>query len=73
MNKAFAGAKRRGAYARRADKPINACPYQDKRTHDGTNSVTFSRAFRVFWKDGWEEEDRAIKAMKEERKWMHKE
>lgn len=46
-------AKVRGLEAQLAGEPRDACPYEDKRTWRG--SVTWSRAFRTAWLDGWDE------------------
>ena len=42
-----------GQRARQDGEPKSACPYPDKRTARG--SVTFSRAFRNAWFEGWRE------------------
>jgi ribosome modulation factor len=34
--------------------PIDECPYPDHRNEYGR--ITWSRAFRIAWIDGWEEE-----------------
>lgn len=51
MNKAFDGAIRKGAEAYRRGDPVSTCPYQDKRKDCGR--LTWSRAFRAAWLDGW--------------------
>ena len=50
-NKAFLAAMRKGYLAAFDGKPLNACPYFDHRTLNG--SVTFSRAFIHAWEEGW--------------------
>ncbi len=53
MNRALEGARRKGRVACRAGAPRTANPYPDHRTWRG--AVTFSRAFRTAWRDGWDE------------------
>lgn len=50
--RAFLSAFNKGRAARREGKPKRANPYPDWRTdyHEG---VTFSRAFRGYWEEGW--------------------
>ena len=54
-NKALATAKRKGEQARRDGKAETENPYPDTRTWRG--HVTFARAFRRAWAEGWREED----------------
>lgn len=51
-NKALAGAQNKGMAAGLAGKPTTACPYGDVRTNRG--HVTWSRAFRRAWLQGWD-------------------
>ena len=51
-NKAILAAMRKGRHARIEGKP-RVCPYPDKTT-DYRNSVTFSRAFRNAWFEGYD-------------------
>lgn len=53
MNRAHAGAWKKGRKAALEGKPRSACPYEDHRTNNGRNSVTWSRTFMVAWDDGW--------------------
>ena len=48
---ALRGAYRKGWEAARAGLPAGACPYKDKRQHNG--KLTWSRAFIAAWHDGW--------------------
>lgn len=41
----------KGLDAGLAGLPADSCPYKDKRKSDGR--LTFSRAFRNAWRDGW--------------------
>lgn len=50
-NRAHASAWRKGYEAAEGGQPASANPYQDKRTDSG--KVTFSRAFRKAWAEGW--------------------
>ena len=50
-NPAMRGAYRKGYEACEAGEPQGACPYSDKRKHDGR--LTWSRAFAAAWHDGW--------------------
>jgi hypothetical protein len=50
-----------GAKARQANKPRFTCPYRDVRAWNG--AVTFSRAFRRFWLDGWDCADEFAKTV----------
>ena len=52
MSRALKGAWYKGVHAGLVGQPQEACPYEDKRKHDGR--LTFSRAFRRAWFDGWE-------------------
>jgi ribosome modulation factor len=52
-NRALKGAYRKGREAYADGKPIERCPYPDWTTARG--SVTFSRAFRRYWFEGWED------------------
>lgn len=66
MNKAFQGAFAKGERAALSEQPRKN-PYIDKRKDDGR--LTFSRAFRTAWFDGY---DSAMKEMDENpkvRKW----
>ena len=54
-NQAFKTAYRKGEYARVVGQPRTACPYKDHRGACG--AVTFSRAFRTAWTEGWDEKD----------------
>ena len=53
MSKAFTAAFLKGAQARRNNQSRASCPYEDIRD-SYKNSVTFSRAFRRSWHDGWD-------------------
>ena len=46
------GAYRKGYEAAAAGKTAGACPYEDKRKDCGR--LTWSRAFRAAWHDGWD-------------------
>lgn len=50
-NKAYVGAYKKGVEAYRQQVPLRLCPYPDHRTNRG--SITFSRAFRRAWFEGW--------------------
>jgi ribosome modulation factor len=52
-----------GARARQKGVPRAKCPYKDLRTTRG--AVTFSRAFRTAWFNGWDKEDKRIREGKE--------
>ncbi len=52
MNKALRGATKKGYLAHLCHVSRTDNPYPDHRTFDG--SVTFSRAFRTAWRDGWD-------------------
>ena len=54
MSKAMDGAKRKGREAAQAGKSRNSNPYDDKRG-GYNNMVTFSRAFRKCWFEGFDE------------------
>ena len=47
----FQTAHQRGFVAGLKNKPVLDCPYPDVRTRQG--HVTFSRAYRTYWFDGW--------------------
>lgn len=47
------GARRKGGEAARQGLPLSACPYADKRSNSGR--LTWSRAFRSAWFDGYRE------------------
>jgi len=47
----FQNAFWRGVKARRAGKAKHCCPYEDTRQHTGR--LTWSRAYRNSWMDGW--------------------
>lgn len=51
MTTALDGAFRKGQEAFRAGDGPNDCPYQDKRKADGR--LTWSRAFRTAWREGF--------------------
>lgn len=51
-SKSLRGAFLKGADAAVCGEPIDANPYEDKRTWRG--AVTWSRAYRSAWRDGWE-------------------
>lgn len=53
-NPAFKAAYEKGKKAAREGKSETDCPYSDKRTSGG--QVTFSRAFRKRWLEGFREE-----------------
>jgi hypothetical protein len=55
-NKALLGAFKKGVLAHQAGQPIEACPYSDKRKPDGR--LSWSRAFRTMWQDGWRWSDK---------------
>ncbi len=57
-NKALLAAMEKGRQARRSGLSEYSNPYPDLRTERG--SITFSRAFRRFWVEGWREENAAI-------------
>lgn len=59
MNRALAGAKRKGEAARIAGEPRRA-PYSDTRTGRHLHMVTFARGFIRAWLDGWDEADARI-------------
>lgn len=50
-NPAIRGAYRKGYEAATAGKVAGTCPYEDKRKDCGR--ITWSRAFRSAWHDGW--------------------
>ena len=51
MNRAMAGAWRKGRAAAERGDPIESCPYVDRRKTCGR--LTWSRAFITAWEDGW--------------------
>jgi ribosome modulation factor len=51
-NRALRGAFLKGAAAHLAGENLGACPYDDKRKPSGR--LSWSRAFRNAWRDGWE-------------------
>ena len=51
-NPALQGAFRKGYLACGVGEPITCCPYADRRKRDGL--LTWSRAFRAAWKEGWD-------------------
>lgn len=51
-NRAMQGAFARGARAAEAGVAADANPYRDRRGDSG--QVTFSRAFRRAWREGWD-------------------
>lgn len=55
-NRAQQGAFRKGYAAFMAGAPLAACPYADKRKSDGR--LTWARAFRTVWRDGWQHAER---------------
>lgn len=59
-NAAFASAFEKGATARLAGQPASNNPYPDYRTDRG--SVTFSRAFARYWREGWDAAHHAVQA-----------
>ena len=63
-NRAFQSAFRRGIRDRLAGQPCQRNPYPDHGTfyHNG---VTFSRAFRRYWTDGWEAAERYLQDTRE--------
>jgi hypothetical protein len=52
-NRAFLGAYRKGQQAQTDGLPISACPYRETRGGKKNNVITYSRAFRRYWQDGW--------------------
>lgn len=53
-SKAFVGAWRKGRLAAIEGKSLADCPYPDRRGGEHGQVITFSRAFRKFWRDGFE-------------------
>ena len=49
---ALEGARLKGMQAAIAGETADTCPYSDLRKHDG--KLTWSRAFRTAWHDGFE-------------------
>jgi ribosome modulation factor len=56
-NRGFIGAFKKGYQARQESKP-RVPPYQDKRGGRFDHIVTYSRAFRKYWLDGWDAADK---------------
>ena len=54
---AYETAYEKGKDARKNGRPIEDCPYKDKRKDDGR--LTWSRAFIRAWMEGWHDQDRA--------------
>lgn len=52
MSKSLKTAHNNGKAAFEAGEPKAACPYKDKRKKDGR--LTWSRAYRNAWLEGWE-------------------
>ena len=52
MNRALLGAVRKGIAAAAAGASRDSCPYEDKRK--GCGRLTWSRAFRRAWMDGYD-------------------
>ena len=61
----FRGVWRKGYLARMQSEPEEANPYLDVR-QDYRELVTFSRAFRRAWLEGWQVADEEIKARERE-------
>ena len=53
-SKALVGAWREGRAAALDGRRLSDCPYRDKRAGCHGHVVTFSRAFRKWWRDGFE-------------------
>ena len=53
-SKAFIGAWRKGRQAALDGRSLMDCPYPDRRCGPFGRVVTFSRAYRKFWRDGFE-------------------
>ena len=51
-NPSLLGAFRKGMAACAAGEGVDSCPYADHRKPDGR--LTWSRAYRTAWRDGWE-------------------
>lgn len=58
-NRALVGAFRKGCLARLSGSPLDACPYADTRKTNG--GLTWSRAYRTAWDDGWRWADQNAK------------
>lgn len=58
-NKAFQGAYRKGREARIRGK-AKIPPYTDKKCGRHDHIPTFSRAFRRYWCEGWEDADKEL-------------
>ena len=65
-NRAFRAAYERGRQAGNAGMPAEANPYPDHRADSGC--ITWSRAFRKYWRRGWEVGRAEWKAGRERRK-----
>ncbi len=53
-SKAFRSAWHKGRAAALEGFSLADCPYPDRRAGEHRQVVTFSRAFRKFWRDGFE-------------------
>ena len=53
-NRALVGAWHKGRAAAIAGSTLDDCPYPDRRAGEHGQIVTFSRAFRKWWRDGFE-------------------
>jgi hypothetical protein len=53
-SKALASAWRKGRAAALEGRTMADCPYADRRGGEHRQVVTFSRAFRKWWRDGFE-------------------
>ena len=53
-----------GGVARMEGQPRDANPYDDRRKADGR--VTFSRAWRRAWNDGWDQMDVHVRTLQQE-------
>jgi hypothetical protein len=53
-SRALAGAWRKGRQAALDGRTLADCPYPDRRAGVHGQVVTFSRAFRRWWRDGFE-------------------
>ena len=63
--KALETARRKGHEARRNGESREACPYRD--TRNEMNQVTFSRAFRRAWFEGYEQREKEEQTMEKYR------
>jgi len=64
-NRAFKGAYRKG-YQARIDGKSNLPPYPDKRAGRREHITTYSRAFRKYWLEGWQDADKEIAKCQEQ-------